>query len=245
MKKLFFILVSIVFVQFTTAQSYGEIQGKVVDQNDNPLPFAHAYVEQGSKTISSDTDEDGKFKIKPLNTGSYTLKIYLMGYQSYEQQVSINPDEITFVGTVKISSLAIEIGDGKPPVIYGTPSEDKLINPEETSKISVSMDMFKKSPSHKNITNLATVIAPAVKQAPDGTGLTIKGSRTGANVYFIDGVKVMNGQGLPRVPSSGIKRMTIYTGGVPAKYGDVTGGVIVIETKDYFSEYNKRKYSSN
>ena len=159
MKSIVLILVSIVFVQFSSAQSYGEIQGKVVDQNGNPLPYAHAYVEQGSKTMSDDTDFDGKFKLKPLNSGSYTLKIYLMGYQSYEQQVSVNPDETTFIGTVKISSLAEIIGGDKKVVITGRHSDDKLINPEETSKISVSLDMFKKSPSHKNITNLATVIA--------------------------------------------------------------------------------------
>jgi len=28
---------------------------------------------------------------------------------------------------------------------------------------------------------------------------------------------------------------------VPAKYGDVTGGVIVIETKNYFDLYNAAK----
>jgi len=33
-----------------------------------------------------------------------------------------------------------------------------------------------------------------------------------------------------------IGNMTVYTGGVPAKYGDFTGGVVVIESKSY-SDY--------
>jgi hypothetical protein len=28
--------------------------------------------------------------------------------------------------------------------------------------------------------------------------------------------------------------MRVYSGGIPAKYGDCSGGVIVIETKSYF-----------
>jgi hypothetical protein len=34
--------------------------------------------------------------------------------------------------------------------------------------------------------------------------------------------------------------MQVYTGGVPAKYGDTTGGVIVVETKSYLEEYNEK-----
>jgi hypothetical protein len=34
--------------------------------------------------------------------------------------------------------------------------------------------------------------------------------------------------------------MSIYTGGLPAKYGDTTGGVIVIETKSYLEDYYEK-----
>jgi len=33
--------------------------------------------------------------------------------------------------------------------------------------------------------------------------------------------------------------VAVYTGGVPAKYGDCTGGVVVIETKNYLSLYQE------
>ncbi len=56
---------------------------------------------------------------------------------------------------------------------------------------------------------------------------------------YIDGVK--QDDNLRGVPGSSIGSLTVYVGGVPAKYGDVTGGVVVIETKSYFDLYNQWK----
>ncbi|MFY8138858.1 MAG: hypothetical protein ACOVMR_12165, partial [Flavobacteriales bacterium] len=58
---------------------------------------------------------------------------------------------------------------------------------------------------------------------------------SGSVIYMIDGVKIR--ENVPNIPSCGISRMAVYTGGLPAKYGDTTGGVIVIETKNYLEDY--------
>jgi outer membrane receptor protein involved in Fe transport len=46
------------------------------------------------------------------------------------------------------------------------------------------------------------------------------------------------GANAARIPSSAIGSISVYTGGLPAKYGDTTGGVVVIETKSYMDLYN-------
>jgi outer membrane receptor protein involved in Fe transport len=43
------------------------------------------------------------------------------------------------------------------------------------------------------------------------------------------------------IPSLAIGSLEIYTGGIPAKYGDVTGGVIMMTTKGYFDILNERR----
>ena len=55
-------------------------------------------------------------------------------------------------------------------------------------------------------------------------------------MYIVDGVKITGGR--PTLPSASIQAMRVYTGGVPAKYGDVLGGVIMVETKSYFDYYS-------
>ncbi|MFM2316499.1 MAG: hypothetical protein RLZZ155_831, partial [Bacteroidota bacterium] len=43
------------------------------------------------------------------------------------------------------------------------------------------------------------------------------------------------------IPSSGIGNITVYTGGVPAKYGDSTGGYVIIDTKSYRDAAREKK----
>jgi Ca-activated chloride channel family protein len=57
-----------------------------------------------------------------------------------------------------------------------------------------------------------------------------RGARSDANSYFIDGVKVIGNAGIPH---SAIQQINYYTGGLPANFGDVTGGVIDIRTTSY------------
>ncbi len=58
--------------------------------------------------------------------------------------------------------------------------------------------------------------------------MSFRGARTSANSYFIDGVKV---RGSEHLPKSFIDNVTVYSNGIPANYGDVTGGVISVESK--------------
>jgi len=57
--------------------------------------------------------------------------------------------------------------------------------------------------------------------------VSIRGARTDATVYYIDGVQVRGNL----IPESEIDQLQVITGGVDASYGDVVGGVISITTK--------------
>ena len=74
-----------------------------------------------------------------------------------------------------------------------------------------------------------------VKKDEDG-GLMFRGARKGDMIYVLDGIKsneVFN------VPSCAIGRVTVFTGGLPAKYGDTLGGAVILETKSYFDLYRE------
>jgi hypothetical protein len=78
-----------------------------------------------------------------------------------------------------------------------------------------------------------------IKVDDDGQ-LMFRGARKGDMIYILDGIKSNE---VYSVPSCSINRMMVYTGGLPAKYGDTLGGAIVVETKSYFDLY--RAYMSN
>jgi outer membrane receptor for ferrienterochelin and colicin len=58
--------------------------------------------------------------------------------------------------------------------------------------------------------------------------LSVRGSRSDATYYYIDGIKV---RGSANLPKSALQEVSVITGGVPANYGDVTGGIISITTR--------------
>jgi hypothetical protein len=64
--------------------------------------------------------------------------------------------------------------------------------------------------------------------------LVFRGARKGDMIYMIDGIKAND---VVNVPSVSIGNMMVYTGALPAKYGDTLGGVVVVETKSYFDLY--------
>jgi outer membrane receptor for ferrienterochelin and colicin len=82
------------------------------------------------------------------------------------------------------------------------------------------------------------MVTPSVLATPNGKGLYVRGSRSGATSYIVDGNKTMQ---VPNVPGLGIAEMEVLTGGIPAEYGDCTGGVVIITTKDYMWEASRKK----
>ena len=68
--------------------------------------------------------------------------------------------------------------------------------------------------------------------------IVIRGARPGDLLYLIDGVKTSE---IGSMPSAAIGRINVYTGGIPAKYGDTLGGVVVMETQSYFDLYRSWK----
>lgn len=72
-------------------------------------------------------------------------------------------------------------------------------------------------------------------------GLQLRGARTDAGYYYIDGVKV---RGNAAIPHSSIQQITVYTGGLPANFGDATGGIVSVETKSYESIRAEREQRS-
>ena len=77
-------------------------------------------------------------------------------------------------------------------------------------------------------------IKDIVDLTPGVTQGSFKGQRGNTVAYYIDGVKV---RGELSVPRSSIREIRTITGALPAEYGDVLGGVVVITTKSGLNIY--------
>ena len=226
------VLASVTFLSIIAiGQNFGEIHGKVIDEYGEPLPGLNVYTQSSSGEIMATTNLDGRYKLKPLNPGIYTLEFSFMGYNTQRlTDINVDPNKINILKKVQMGQSATDI----PEVVVLT-YIDKLIDPEETSRVTMRASDIKSNARRTSLVDMIGSMKSDVKKGTDGE-LYFRGSRTGAVQYNIDGVKM--GANAARIPSSAIGSISVYTGGLPAKYGDTTGGVVVIETKSYMDLYN-------
>jgi len=218
------------------SQTFGSIYGRILDDDSKEsMPGASIWIETGGSIIGTTSDNDGYFKLKPLNPGVYNVNISYVGYKkTIMKTVRVNPDKISFLNDIYISQIEI-MGDTfeiKAPSIG-----NKLIDPLQPSKQSLAGGDLKRIPGGKNFTNLLSTFSSDV-MVDAGERVYIRGARDGSVLYIVDGIRMKDSN--VGVPTSAISSMTVYTGAVPAKYGDFTGGVIVIETKSFFDIESER-----
>lgn len=208
----------------------GELSGKITDENGEGLPFANIAVEKNGVLVTgSSTDFDGFYTIKPLDPGTYDVKISALGYGTKViKGVQVNSDRITTLNEVaKQESTALDVVE---IIEYKVPLIDKESN---STKTTITQDEIKNLPT-RNIQSIASTSA-GVYQSDEGEGVSIKGARSNGTEYYIDGIRV---RGSTNLPANAIEQMTVITGGVPAKYGDATGGIINITTRGPSKQLN-------
>lgn len=204
----------------------GTLQGTVKDKTTSePLPFVSIVIEnQGARVAGGQTDFDGNYRITPIDPGSYDVTVSYVGYQPLKVTgVIINSNNITFQDFSLNSGL--ELKDVEV-IRYKVPLIDK---DGGASGATVTRDQIAKMPT-RTVNSIATSVAGASSAGNSDGGVSIRGSRSENTYYYIDGVKVPANAGLG-LPKSAIEEVQVITGGIPASYGDVTGGLVNITTR--------------
>lgn len=218
-----FTLIIVLTSAYSSFAQYGEIRGRITDgENGEGIPFANIIALQSeAQKAGATTDFDGNFSIKPLSPGKYDLKVTYVGYQPTETKgVLVSSDKFVIVNfslNKGIKLTEVEITEYKIPLF----SKDETATGQTLTK-----DEITKMP-YRSINSFVSAAA-GVSQADEGKNVYVRGSRADANVYIIDGVKV---RGSSTLPVSAIDQIEVITGGTPAKYGDVSGGIMAITTR--------------
>ncbi|HQW07036.1 MAG TPA: carboxypeptidase-like regulatory domain-containing protein [Flavobacteriales bacterium] len=203
----------------------GSLKGKITDKKSGePLPFVNVVVEnRGTQVSGGATDFDGEYFIKPIAPGTYDVIVSYVGYQPFKSTgVVVNSNKISFLD-ISLNQ-GIELKEFEV-VKYTVPLIDK---DGGASGGTVTREDIAKMPG-RSAASIATTVAGASTAGTDG-GISIRGGRTENTYYYIDGVKVPAGAGTG-LPKSAIEEVQVITGGVPANYGDVTGGLVNITTR--------------
>ncbi|MCK9425284.1 MAG: TonB-dependent receptor [Ignavibacteriaceae bacterium] len=230
MRKLFFIIAGLLFSIGLYAQS-GKISGKVTDvETGEPLIGASVMV-QGTN-LGSATNLNGEYIILNVSPGKYSVVAKYVGYRQVETtnlNVSVNlTTEVNF----KLPSEAFK----QDEVIVV--AERPLVNKNVTNATSiVRTEDIKNLP----IRGVNAVVAQQTGVVEKGGNLYIRGSRSDAVAFYIDGVLVNNpvfGGSRASTITNAIEEIQVQAGGYSAEFGGANGGIVSTQTKSGSEKYS-------
>lgn len=220
LRKLLALILFVGAASVAAAQS-GTLKGKVTDKTTGEaIPLANIVIKQDGQVVNGGAaDFEGEYTIKPITPGTYTVEFSSMGYATQPVSgVVISPNKFEVLN-VQLTPESQVLG-----VVDAIIFEKPLINPDVQGEIKTKSEI--QAVPQRDVASLASATA-GVFQADDGGGVNVRGSRGDATDIYIDGIKV---RGSSAVPQTAIEQMQVITGGLPAQYGDATGGIISITT---------------
>lgn len=220
-RRLHIIIVSIILsATYSLAQGgLGNVKGYVKDADGKPADFATVMLKQGETTKASVyTDDDGMFEVRALEPGFYDIIVKYDLYPDYVlEKFYVRGDQTNAVSDIKLSSETLET--------VRIVAKKKLIDPYSTTT-AIGREDFGNM-AVRDAAGMVKTQAGVLEN--EGTGeISIRGSRPEDNYFYIDGVKV---RGSSNIPKGAIEEISVFVSGLPASYGDVTGGVISVTTR--------------
>ena len=228
--SIFLVLISL---GMAVAQNTGSIKGKVVDkESGESLPGVNVII-KGTQ-FGAATDIDGNYEITNIRPGEYNLEFSYVGFE-----------RLLYTGIAVTAGKATELNVQIAPQALTTEEEVVVIGEKpifdvekSNSSVSVSKEQIAAAPVRK----IEDVVGLQAGVTKDPTGLYIKGGRAYETGYVVDGVSAQDplagtGFGLD-LGANSFSNVEVITGGVGAEFGDVTSGVVSVQTQEGGSNYS-------
>ena len=203
------------------------ITGVVDDALLHPLKGATVILHDsaGNTVAKSTTGADGKFSFPGISFGDYTVEASAPGLIGDHQHLQINSSqviavELTLVAGEEIINITDDWAVPPPPPVTG-------------SVATVTRQTLNESPGGDD-RPITDVIATQPGFVADALG-NVYARGNHANIqYQVDGIPVPDSVGslfAASIPTRLINGLEIYTGGMPAEFGDRLGAVVNLTTR--------------
>ncbi|QTE23853.1 TonB-dependent receptor [Polaribacter cellanae] len=225
MKRILFLLITL--CQFSLiAQT--TVSGKVTDSKNNPILGANVYLD-GTYDGTS-TNEKGEFSFKTEETGTQTLVISFISFETYTKTADVKTlnklkvklrDDVNSLEAVVINAGTFEAGDkGKVTVLK-------------------PLDIVTTASALGDFVGALQTLPGTSAVAEDGR-LFVRGGEAEETQIFIDGARVFTPftPTTNNIPTRGryspflFKGITFSTGGYSAEYGQALSSILALKTID-------------
>lgn len=217
----------------------GTIKGKVIDAEvKSPLPQVKTRILNLEKETW--TNEEGRFTIKDIPVGHYTLEFSCRFYQTLRKtDVIVKSNQITQVyAELELSSSLREEEEITVTADYFSSSEK-----QPTSSSSFSFEEIRRLAVPSGDVSRIVSSLPSVVSVNDmKNALTVRGGSPAENSFYIDNIQVPNINHYPRLGSTTgslgllnvdfIRDVHFHSGGFSPLYGDTLSSVMDIRFRE-------------
>ncbi len=223
------------------AAETGDLRGKVEDRDGLPVPNARVTL-SGPRIggeMTAETDADGRFQILQIPPGQHVLQVEMGGFQGTQITVTVRLDESAFVPvTLSPAGSTLEVVvETTLPVIDATHSSlNTELNAQQLQNLPTGR-------SYQDAINMIPGVSGRVDTQDGGSGSgnpSVRGEGAYGNNFFIDGISTRD----PATKTFGanvqfdaIDSIQVYTDGAPAEFGQFTGMLVNVDTKDGGDEF--------
>lgn len=206
------------------------LSGRVYD-SETGIPIAGALLVLDPAGSNDVTGPDGSYRLS-MPPGAYMLTISFLGYETYTLKLQIfRPGEYDFhlrEGALELSQITVNElrSDENIKSVIGGVEQLNLEKLERQAKFLGEMDVLRSLQSLTGVTS-----------AGEGaSGFNVRGGNTDENLILMDGNLVFN-----PVHALGffslfhpdmVQGVTLYKGGVPAKYGGRLSSVLDVKLRE-------------
>jgi hypothetical protein len=216
----------ILFSALSFSQKFAYVSGKVMDDNENPLPHVSIIILGQTKGIS--TNDSGYFRLKVPADKAFALVFSYTGRKTEHRNFLLNENEEETI------SIRLEKGTTVLQEVVVTDQRDRrevgLIKPNPKSVINL--------PSA--ITGVESLIKIFVGTNNELTSqYSVRGGSYDENLIYVNDFEIFrpylvrSGQqeGLSFINPEMVRNINFYNGGFQAKYGDKMSSVLDIQYK--------------
>jgi len=229
-------LASSLTIMAADSPKYGQLKGRILDNEKNPLPGAVVIID-GNK-LSAVTDLDGFFSFANLLSGNHNLKVTYIGFLPVSKTIVVS--EESTVDDIVMSDTSRELNE---VVVTGVFSgQQRAINAQK-SNINItnvmSSDQIGKFPD-SNIGDALKRISGINVQYDQGEARfgQVRGTPAEFSSVTINGSRLPSAEGdirnvqLDLIPSDMIQTIEVSKTLMPDQDGDAIGGSINLVTKN-------------
>ncbi len=228
----------------------GSIRGRVTDATGAPL--SRATISAEAAGLRATSDEQGRYEIRGVAAGTYTVRVRLLGYVPQSVKVTVGQSAVTqdfrlAEQAISLSPVDVVVGSRARhtaaeqlavPVDIFTAEDLTKQGVTETGQILQSLAPSINFP-HQSVTDATDIVRPFTLRglSPDQTLVLVNGWRRHqtalVNTFAYGTGAGSSGVDLNAIPSSAIDRIDVLRDGAAAQYGsDAIAGVVNMVLKE-------------